>query len=159
MGREVALEVFGGGAGRGGGHQRGEAHETVGLAAAPDRLSTHVVDIADRAAVEALPPAVIARFGAVDGSSTAPGSSSRSNGSRTWTTRRSNAFRRELAGHGVPDRRFCRSCSSGRRDTSSTSRHGRFPAGPRSDDYGASKAAVKLFTEGLNSECLARTSA
>ena len=35
--------------------------------AARDRLSTHPVDITDRAAVEALPAAVIAAHGAVDG--------------------------------------------------------------------------------------------
>lgn len=42
--------------------------ETVGLAAShKDRLSTHVVNITDRAAVAALPERVIAEHGAVDG--------------------------------------------------------------------------------------------
>lgn len=40
--------------------------EPVALAAAGDRLSTHHVDITDRAAVEALPAAVVAAHGAVD---------------------------------------------------------------------------------------------
>jgi NAD(P)-dependent dehydrogenase (short-subunit alcohol dehydrogenase family) len=40
---------------------------TAELANAGDRLSTHVVDITDRAAVEALPAAVIAAHGQVDG--------------------------------------------------------------------------------------------
>lgn len=41
--------------------------ETVRLAGAGDRLSTHVVDITDRAAVAALPGEIAARFGSVDG--------------------------------------------------------------------------------------------
>ena len=42
--------------------------ETVDLAGdAADRLSTHVLDIADRKAVEALPEAIIAVHGQVDG--------------------------------------------------------------------------------------------
>ncbi len=42
--------------------------ETIGLAGShANRLSTHVVNITDRAAVEALPEAVIAVHGAVDG--------------------------------------------------------------------------------------------
>lgn len=41
--------------------------ETTQMADAGDRLSTFVVDIADRAAVEALPEKVIAAHGAVDG--------------------------------------------------------------------------------------------
>lgn len=42
-------------------------HETAALAGDPRRLSLHVVDIGDRAAVEALPAAVIAHHGVVDG--------------------------------------------------------------------------------------------
>ena len=45
----------------------GGLEETARLAAAGDRLSTHVVDITDHAAVEALPAAVVAAHGAVDG--------------------------------------------------------------------------------------------
>jgi len=41
--------------------------ETARLAAAGDRLSTHTVDITDRAAVAALPAAVLAAHGQVDG--------------------------------------------------------------------------------------------
>src|SRR5690349_4225957 len=69
IGREVALELL-----RRGGRvaaadlsDRGLA-ETVRLAAAADgRLTTHVLDITDRAAVERLPGAVIAAHGQVDG--------------------------------------------------------------------------------------------
>ncbi len=42
-------------------------NETVALAAAGDKLTIHRVDLTDRAAVEALPAAVIAAHGAVDG--------------------------------------------------------------------------------------------
>jgi len=41
--------------------------ETARLAAAGHRLSTHVADITDRQAVEALPAAVLARHGQIDG--------------------------------------------------------------------------------------------
>ena len=41
--------------------------ETASLAAAGDRLTTHVVNITDKAAVAALPADVAARHGAVDG--------------------------------------------------------------------------------------------
>jgi short-subunit dehydrogenase len=41
--------------------------ETARLAGAGDRLTTHTVDITDRAAVEALPADVLARHGQVDG--------------------------------------------------------------------------------------------
>lgn len=69
IGREVTLELL-----RRGGRvaaadlsDRGLA-ETVRLAAAADgRLTTHVLDITDRAAVEQLPGAVIAAHGQVDG--------------------------------------------------------------------------------------------
>lgn len=40
--------------------------QTAELAHAGDRLSTHVVDVADRAAVEALPAEVLARHGQID---------------------------------------------------------------------------------------------
>lgn len=41
--------------------------QTAGLAGAGERLSIHVTDITDRLAVEALPDAVVAAHGAVDG--------------------------------------------------------------------------------------------
>ena len=51
--------------------------ETVALAGQhQDKISTHIVNVSDRQAVEALPGEVIAAHGAVDGSSTTPGSSS-----------------------------------------------------------------------------------
>jgi NAD(P)-dependent dehydrogenase (short-subunit alcohol dehydrogenase family) len=41
--------------------------ETVGIANAGERLSTHVVNVTDREAVEALPDLIRARHGAIDG--------------------------------------------------------------------------------------------
>ena len=69
LGREVALQLLGKGARVAGVDLREETlAETVVLARAPEgRMSTHVLDIADRAAVEALPEQVIAAHGQVDG--------------------------------------------------------------------------------------------
>ncbi|MCJ7709611.1 MAG: SDR family oxidoreductase, partial [Chloroflexi bacterium] len=69
MGREVALELL---------RRRARVAavdinettlaETASLASgAPDAIATFVVNITDRAAVEALPQAVLDRFGSVDG--------------------------------------------------------------------------------------------
>lgn len=45
----------------------GTLNETAALAAAGDRLSSHVADISDRAAVAALPGAIAAEHGSIDG--------------------------------------------------------------------------------------------
>jgi short-subunit dehydrogenase len=69
MGREVALQLVAKGA-RVAALDVSEAGlaETVSLAGAKgDAISTHVVDITDRAQVEALPAAIIAAHGQVDG--------------------------------------------------------------------------------------------
>ena len=68
MGREVALEAV----------RRGAKvaavdinpttlAEIAGLASSGEAMSTHVVNITDKAAVDALPAKVVERFGAVDG--------------------------------------------------------------------------------------------
>ncbi|KQZ85289.1 short-chain dehydrogenase [Microbacterium sp. Root166] len=68
MGREVAVGLIRKGAEVAVVDVRPEGlAETSRLAAAGDRLSTHVVDVTDRTAVNALPEQVIARHGAVDG--------------------------------------------------------------------------------------------
>lgn len=69
IGREVVLELVARGASVAAVDLRPEPlAETVRLAgAAPERISTHVVDVSDRAAVEALPGAVVAAHGRVDG--------------------------------------------------------------------------------------------
>jgi NAD(P)-dependent dehydrogenase (short-subunit alcohol dehydrogenase family) len=68
MGRELVLELLDRGA-RISAVDRNPAalEEVAGTAAAGERLSTHVVDITDRPAVETLPAAVEAAHGAVDG--------------------------------------------------------------------------------------------
>lgn len=68
MGRELVLELLRRGARVAAVDIRQDAlHGTGELAAAGDRLSTHVVDITDRAATEALVDAVHAAHGSVDG--------------------------------------------------------------------------------------------
>jgi NAD(P)-dependent dehydrogenase (short-subunit alcohol dehydrogenase family) len=68
IGREVVLELVRRGARVAAVDLSAEGlAETVHLAAAPGRISTHVMSVADRAAVEALPDAVIAAHGQVDG--------------------------------------------------------------------------------------------
>ncbi len=68
MGRELTLALLRRGARVAAVDVRPEGlAETAALAAAGERLSTHVLDITDRAACEALPDEVVARHGAVDG--------------------------------------------------------------------------------------------
>lgn len=68
IGREVVLALLAKGGRVAAVDLREEAlAETAALAAAGDRLSTHPVDIADRAAAEKLPAAVQKAHGAVDG--------------------------------------------------------------------------------------------
>jgi NAD(P)-dependent dehydrogenase (short-subunit alcohol dehydrogenase family) len=68
MGRELVLQMLQRGA-RVAAVDRDPAglQDLAASAGAGERLSTHVVDITDRAAVEALPAQVEARHGAVDG--------------------------------------------------------------------------------------------
>jgi len=129
--------------------------ETARLAAAGDRLSTHVVDITDRAAVAALPADVAARFGGVDGlvhlaaiihpflrvKDLDDATIDRVIGVNWWGTLNLNrAFLPVLLerpeGHIV-----------------NTSSMGGFIPVPGQTIYGASKAAVKLLTEALYAEC------
>lgn len=68
MGREVVRQLLQRGARVAAVDIRPETlAETAGLVDAGDRLSTHVVDITDRDAVRALPEAVVAAHGSVDG--------------------------------------------------------------------------------------------
>jgi NAD(P)-dependent dehydrogenase (short-subunit alcohol dehydrogenase family) len=68
IGREVVLTLLGRGARVAAVDLREEGlAETARLAAAGDRLSTHVADITDRVAVEGLPDAVLAAHSQVDG--------------------------------------------------------------------------------------------
>jgi hypothetical protein len=129
--------------------------ETATLANDPDRLSTHVVNITDKAAVAVLPEAVTERFGAVDGLTHCAGiiqpfvrlkdlddaATERVFAVNWWgTLYLTKAFLPVLLarpeGHIV-----------------NTSSMGGFLPVPGQTVYGASKAAVKLLTEGLHAEC------
>ena len=68
MGRELVLQLLRKGARVAAVDVRPEGLvETAAMAAAGDRLSTHVVDITDRDAVDGLPEQVVAAHGTVDG--------------------------------------------------------------------------------------------
>jgi NAD(P)-dependent dehydrogenase (short-subunit alcohol dehydrogenase family) len=129
--------------------------ETTRLAAAGDRLSTHAIDITDKAAVAALPGDVVGRFGAIDGlihlaaiiqpfekvKDLDDAAIERVINVNWWgTLYLDRAFLPVLLerpeGHIV-----------------NTSSMGGFIPVPGQTIYGASKAAVKLLTEALRAEC------
>lgn len=129
--------------------------ETVKLAGAKsDRLSTHVVNVTDRAAVEALPDKVIATHGAVDGLINNAGIIQPfvrvkdldyaaiervMNVNFFGTLYMTKTFLPHLLAR--PEAHIANVSSMG----------GFLPV-PGQTIYGAAKAAVKLFTEGLHSE-------
>ncbi len=131
--------------------------ETLKLAGeARDRVSTHVVNIADRAAVEALPAAVIATHSAVDGVINNAGIIQKFvrfkdlpmadvervlNVNFYGTLHMVAAFLPHLLAR--PEAHIVNVASMGA-----------FVPVPGQTIYGASKAAVKLFTEGLHSELM-----
>lgn len=121
-----------------------------------DRLSTHVLNITDRALVEALPEQVIARFGAVDGIINNAGIIQPFvrlkdldyaaidrvvNVNLFGTLHMTKAFLPHLLAR--PEGHITNVSSMG----------GFLPV-PGQTIYGATKAAVKLLSEGLNSELL-----
>lgn len=128
--------------------------ETAALAAAGDRLSTHPVDIADRAAVEKLPAAVQKAHGAVDGLVNVAGiihefkpvselsyaDIERVMNVNFWGT--VNTVKTFLPGL------LERPAAS----VVNVSSMGALVPFPGQTAYGASKAAVKLLTEGLYAE-------
>jgi short-subunit dehydrogenase len=156
MGRATALELLRRGP-RVAAVDRNETTlaETAALAVErPDAIATFGVDITDRAAVDALPGAVVERFGAVDGVINMAGiiqpfvrlndlddaTIERVFAVNWWgTLHLTRAFLPLLlqrpAGHVV-----------------NVSSMGGFLPVPGQTIYGASKAAVKLMTEGLHSE-------
>ncbi|MEI7745851.1 MAG: SDR family oxidoreductase [Chloroflexota bacterium] len=129
--------------------------ETAGLAGSPDAIATFVVNITDRAAVEALPGAVAERFGVVDGVINCAGiiqpfvrlkdleyaAVERVMNVNWWgTLYMTKTFLPVLLAR--PEAHIVNISSMG----------GFLPV-PGQTIYGASKAAVKLLTEGLHSEC------
>jgi NAD(P)-dependent dehydrogenase (short-subunit alcohol dehydrogenase family) len=156
MGREVALELLRRGA-RVAAVDINEATlaETVALAGAGDALDTFRVDISDRSAVEALAPAVVDRFGSVDGIVNCAGIIQ-------------PFVRLQDLEYGAIERVFSVNWWGTLYLTKTflplllerpsahivnVSSMGGFLPVPGQTVYGASKAAVKLLTEGLHSEC------
>lgn len=129
--------------------------ETVALAGAqPDTISTHVVNVTDRAAVEALPAQVIAAHGTVDGIINNAGIIQpflRLNDLEFTAIER--VLNVNLYGVLYMTKAFLPHLLT--RPTAHivnvSSMGGFFPV-PGQTLYGASKAAVKLLTEGLYSE-------
>lgn len=129
--------------------------ETATLAGAGDRLSTHVVDVTDRPAIEALPEAVRTHHGAVDGIVHCAGIIQ-------------PFVRLKDLDYAAIDRVFAVNWLGTLYLTKTllpillerpeghivnVSSMGGFLPVPGQTVYGASKAAVKLLTEGLHSEC------
>lgn len=155
IGREVVLALLTGGGRVAAVDLREEGlAETTTLAAAGDRLSTHAVDISDRTAVEKLPAAVKKAHGAVDGLVNVAGiihqfkpiseltfdEIERVMNVNFWgTVNTVKAFLPAL---------LQRPAAS----VVNVSSMGALVPFPGQSAYGASKAAVKLFTEGLYAE-------
>ena len=156
VGRAVALEALRRGA-RVAGVDVSEAglEETSRLAADSERFSTHVVDITDRDAVNALPAAVEARFGAVDGlvhlaAIIQPFEKVKDMDDAAIE----RVVRVNLWGTLNVDRAFLPVLlARPEAHLVNTSSMGGFIPVPGQTIYGASKAAVRLLTEGLFAEC------
>jgi short-subunit dehydrogenase len=155
IGREVVLALLNGGGRVAAVDLREEGlAETAALAAAGDRLSTHPVDISDRKAVEKLPAAVQKAHGAVDGLVNVAGiihqfkpiseltfdEIERVINVNFWGT--VNTVKTFLPAL------LERPAAS----VVNVSSMGALVPFPGQSAYGASKAAVKLFTEGLYAE-------
>ncbi len=133
-----------------------DLRQTAELAVAGDRLTTHVVDVTDRTAVEALPEAVMSAHGAVDGVI--------NNAGIIQPFVPLNDLEHEAIDH-VLDVNF-RGClymvkaflpvllERPEGHLANVSSMGGFFPFPGQTLYGASKAAVKLMTEGLYAELI-----
>src|SRR5262245_26282586 len=156
IGREVALEAV----------RRGAAvaavdvnpatlDETAKLADAGDAVSTHPVDVTDRAAVQALPDRVAAHHGAVDGLVHCGGII------QPFVTRVDldyaaidRVFAVNWSGTLYLTKTFLPALlARPEAHVVNVSSMGGFLPVPGQTIYGASKAAVKLLTEGLHAEC------
>ena len=129
--------------------------ETVNLAGSQkDRLSTHVVNITDRAAVEALPAAVIAAHQAVDGLINCAGIIQKFVKFKELDYAEiDRVIDVNLYGTLFMTKVFLPYLMARpEANITNVSSMGGFLPVPGQLLYGASKAAVKLFTEGLNSE-------
>lgn len=156
MGREIALELLRRGARVAAVDiNEGTLAETASLApGGPDAISTHVVNITDRAAVEALPQAVVGRFGAVDGIINCAGIIQpfvRLNDLDYAAIDR--VMDVNFRGTLYMTKTFLpHLLERPEAHVVNVSSMGGFMPVPGQTIYGASKAAVKLMTEGLHSE-------
>lgn len=131
--------------------------ETMSLAGAfGDHVSTHVVNIADRAAVEALPGAVVEAHGAVDGLINVAGIIHRFARVNDLTFDEiDKVMQVNLYGVLNMTKAFLpHLLKRPEGHIATVSSMGAFVPVPGQTVYGASKAAVKLLMEGLNSELL-----
>ena len=156
IGREVALEALRRGARVAACDINPESlAETARIADAGGRLSTHVLNVADKAAVEALPGAVIAQHGAVDGMIHCAGIIQPFVRLKDLTYEQ---IERVLAVNWLGTLYLTKSflpvlLARPEGHIVNVSSMGGFLPVPGQTIYGASKAAVKLLTEGLHSEC------
>jgi short-subunit dehydrogenase len=130
--------------------------ETVGLAGGNAKISTHVVNVTDRTAVEKLPASVIKAHGVVDGLINNAGIIQkfvRVNDLEYKDIER--VLNVNLYGVIHMTKTFLPYLlKRPEAHIANVSSMGGFLPVPGQTIYGASKAAVKLFTEGLNSELL-----
>jgi NADP-dependent 3-hydroxy acid dehydrogenase YdfG len=158
MGREVALNLLSKGASVAAVDINESAlQETIGLAGnKKDKLSTHVVDITDGEAVGGLPEQVISRHGAVDGLINNAGIIQpfvRVKDLDYAAIKR--VMNINFFGTLYVTKAFLPHLLKRRQaHIANVSSMGGFLPVPGQTVYGASKAAVKLFTEGLRSELL-----
>ena len=129
--------------------------ETVRLANAGDRLSTHTLNAADKVAVEALPAAVAASHGAVDGVIHCAGIIQPFVRLQDMTYEQiDRVFAVNWLGTLYMTKAFLPVLlARPEGHIVNVSSMGGFLPVPGQTVYGASKAAVKLLTEGLHSEC------
>lgn len=155
IGREVVLGLLQRGARVAALDLRAEALEqTAALAAAGDRLTLHTIDITDREAVLALPEAVLAAHGRVDGLLNVAGIIQQFVPFKDldWAEME-RVIDVNLWGTLVTTKAFLpHLLSRPEACVVNVSSMGGFIPVPGQTLYGASKAAVKLFTEGLYSE-------
>ncbi|MHB1324213.1 MAG: SDR family NAD(P)-dependent oxidoreductase [Coriobacteriia bacterium] len=158
IGRELVLELLKRGA-RVAALDINEAglHGTTDLAGtAVDRLTTHVTDITDRTAVEVLPDAVVAAHGQVDGLINCAGIIQPF---VLFKDLEYSAIERVLNVNFWGTVHTCKTflpilLQRPEAHIVNISSMGGFLPVPGQTIYGATKAAVKLLTEGLHSECM-----
>jgi NAD(P)-dependent dehydrogenase (short-subunit alcohol dehydrogenase family) len=157
MGRELVLQLLARGARVAAVDVRPEAlAQTAALAGAGERLSTHAVDLTDRMAVEALPDQVVQAHGAVDGLINNAGII------QPFVTIKDldhEQIRRVLDVNLMGVLNMVKAFLPALLDRpeahiANVSSMGGFFPFPGQSVYGASKAAVKLLTEGLYAELL-----